>query len=116
MADAKERVNSGPTSDVEATSEGGDTRPQFHVNDKRFWVARGSDDSSQEGQVAAPPSRMPSYIERLEEQLQEKDRLFRAHVADMRGEQDELRRRLARELEQRLSSPPETSWLIFCRC
>jgi molecular chaperone GrpE len=45
---------------------------------------------------------MPTYIERLEEQLQEKDRLLRAHVADIRGEQEELRRRLARELEQRL--------------
>ena len=103
MADAKKPVNSGPTSDIEGTtSEGGDARPQFHVNDKRFWVARGSEDSGQESQSTAPPSRMPTYIERLEEQLQEKDRLFRAHVADMRGEQDELRRRLARELEQRL--------------
>jgi molecular chaperone GrpE len=103
MADAKKPVNSGPTSDIEGTtSEGGDARPQFHVNDKRFWVARGSEDSGQVSQSTAPPSRMPTYIERLEEQLQEKDRLFRAHVADMRGEQDELRRRLARELEQRL--------------
>jgi len=103
MADAKKPVNSGPTSDVEGTtSEGGDARSQFHVNDKRFWVARGSEDSGQESQSTAPPSRMPTYIERLEEQLQEKDRLFRAHVDDMRGEQDELRRRLSRELEQRL--------------
>jgi len=103
MADAKEPVNDGLTPDVEgATSEGDDARPQFHVNDKRFWVARGSEDNAQESPSTAPPSRMPTYIERLEEQLQEKDRLFRAHVADIRGEQDELRRRLARELEQRL--------------
>jgi molecular chaperone GrpE len=103
MADAKEPVNSGSTPDGEgATSEAGDARPQFQVNDKRFWVAQGSEDSAQASQPTAPPSRMPTYIERLEEQLQEKDRLFRAHVADIRGEQDELRRRLARELEQRL--------------
>ena len=45
---------------------------------------------------------MPTYIERLEAQLQEKDRLLRTHVADLRSEQEELRRRLARDLEQRL--------------
>jgi len=103
MADAKKPVNSGPTSDIEGTtSEGGDARPQFHVNDKRFWVARGNEDSGQVSQSTAPPSRMPTYIERLEEQLQEKDRLLRSHIVDLRGEQDELRRRLTRELEQRL--------------
>jgi molecular chaperone GrpE (heat shock protein) len=45
---------------------------------------------------------MPTYIEKLEAQLQEKDRLLRTHVADLRSEQEELRRRLARDLEQRL--------------
>jgi molecular chaperone GrpE len=103
MAEVKEPANSGLTSDGEgATSAEADARPQFSVNDKRFWVARGSEDSAQESQTTAPPPRMPTYIERLEEQLQEKDRLLRTHVADMRGEQEELRRRLARELEQRL--------------
>jgi molecular chaperone GrpE len=102
MPDIKD-PNAGPPADVEGTtSEGGDGRPQFQVNDKRFWVARGSEDSGPESQSPASPSRMPTYIERLEEQLQEKDRLLRSHIADLRGEQDELRRRLTRELEQRL--------------
>jgi molecular chaperone GrpE len=103
MADVKEPVNSGPTPDVEGTpSEGGDGRPQFQINDKRFWVARGGEDSGEQSQSTVAPSRMPTYIERLEEQLQEKDRLLRSHVAELRGEQDELRRRLTRELEQRI--------------
>ena len=103
MAEVKEPADSGLTSDGEgATSADADARPQFSVNDKRFWVARGSEDSGREGQATATPPRMPTYIERLEEQLQEKDHLLRTHVADMRGEQEELRRRLARELEQRL--------------
>jgi molecular chaperone GrpE len=103
MAEVKEPADSGLTSDGEgATSADADARPQFSVNDKRFWVARGSEDSGREGQATVPPPRMPTYIERLEEQLQEKDHLLRTHVADMRGEQEELRRRLARELEQRL--------------
>ncbi|HEX5913559.1 MAG TPA: nucleotide exchange factor GrpE [Rubrobacter sp.] len=45
---------------------------------------------------------MPTYVERLEEQLQEKDRRLRAHVAETRSAQEELRRRLDRDLEQRL--------------
>jgi molecular chaperone GrpE len=103
MAEAKEPANAGPTPDVDGTtSEGADARPQFSVNDKRFWVARSGEDSGQESQATVAPSRLPTYIERLEEQLQEKDRLLRTHIADIRGEQEELRRRLARELEQRL--------------
>ena len=103
MAEAKEAANSGLTSDAEgATSAGADARPQFSVNDKRFWAARGSEDNDQESQATAPPSRMPTYIAQLEAQLQEKDHLLRTHVADLRSEQEELRRRLARELEQRL--------------
>jgi molecular chaperone GrpE len=103
MAEAKEPANAGLTPDVDGTtSEGADARPQFSVNDKRFWVARGGEDRGQESQATVAPSRLPTYIERLEEQLQEKDRLLRTHIADIRGEQEELRRRLARELEQRL--------------
>jgi molecular chaperone GrpE len=103
MTKAKEPAHAGLTPDVKgATSEGADTRPQFSVTDKRFWVVRGGEDSAQESQATVTPSRLPTYIERLEEQLQEKDRLLRTYVADIRGEQEELRRRLARELEQRL--------------
>lgn len=103
MADMKEPVNSGLTPDVEGTtSEEGDGRPPFQINDKRFWVARGGEDTGLESQSTVSPSRMPTYIERLEEQLQEKDHMLRSHIADLRGEQDELRRRLTRELEQRL--------------
>ena len=103
MAEAQEPTNLDPAPDVGGTtSEGPDARPQFSVNDRRFWVARGAEDDGQASQDTAPPSRMPTYIERLEAQLQEKDRLLRAQIAEIRGEQEELRRRLARELEQRL--------------
>lgn len=103
MAEAPEPTNPDLTSDVSgATPAEDEARPTFSVHDKRFWVARGSEGNGEASQAPAPPSLMPTYIERLEEQLQEKDRLLRAHVADMRSEQEELRRRLTRELEQRL--------------
>ena len=99
MADAKEPTSSELTPDVNGVaSSAADDRPQFSVNDKRFWVAREREES---GTTATTP-RMPTYLENLQEQLQEKDRLLKAHITETRSEQEELRRRLARELEQRL--------------
>jgi molecular chaperone GrpE len=104
MSDTEEPGKAGPKADVKGTtSDEDDGRPPFQINDKRFWVARGHEDSGLESQSSVPPSRMPTYIERLEAQLQEKERLLRSQIADIRGEQDELRRRLTRELEQRLA-------------
>jgi molecular chaperone GrpE len=103
MAEAKEPTNPDPTPDAGgATSEERDVRPQFNVTDRRFWVTRTRAGNGHESGATAPTSRMPTYVETLQEQLQEKDRLLRAHVAETRGEQEELRRRLARDLDQRL--------------
>jgi molecular chaperone GrpE (heat shock protein) len=103
MADAKEPKSSELTPDVNGVaSAAADDRPLFSVNDKRFWVAREREDSGEESGTTATTPRMPTYLENLQEQLQEKDRLLRAHIAETRSEQEELRRRLARELEQRL--------------
>jgi molecular chaperone GrpE len=103
MADAKEPQSSELQPDVNGVaSAAADDRPQFSVNDKRFWAAREREDSGEEGGTTATTTRMPTYLENLQEQLQEKDRLLKAHIAETRSEQEELRRRLARELEQRL--------------
>lgn len=103
MADAKEPKSSELVSDENGVaSAAADDRPQFSVNDKRFWAAREREESGEESGTTATTSRMPTHLENLQEQLQEKDRLLRAHIAETRSEQEELRRRLARELEQRL--------------
>jgi molecular chaperone GrpE len=103
MADAKEPQSSELQPEVNGVaSAAADDRPQFSVNDKRFWAAREREDSGEEGGTTATTTRMPTYLENLQEQLQEKDRLLKAHIAETRSEQEELRRRLARELEQRL--------------
>jgi molecular chaperone GrpE len=103
MAEAKEPKRADPKPDAGgATSDEAEARPQFNVTDRRFWAAPPPEGNGQESGAAAPTSRMPTYVEKLQEQLQEKDRLLRAHVADLRGEQEELRRRLARDLDQRL--------------
>jgi molecular chaperone GrpE len=103
MADAKEPTNSELIPDVNGVaSAAADDRPPFSVNDKRFWAAREREGSGEESGTTATTSRMPTYLENLQEQLQEKDRLLEAHIAETRSEQEDLRRRLARELEQRL--------------
>jgi molecular chaperone GrpE len=103
MAEPKEPGNSEHTS--EAHDEGAapaDDRPQFHVVDKRFWAAREGEDNGQDPTAPTFATRLPTYLEQLQEQLAEKDRLLRTHVATTRQEQEELRRRLTRDLEQRL--------------
>ena len=103
MAEAKEPTNPDLTPDASgAASEGAEARPNYSVNDKRFWVTRETEGNGQQSGATAPTSRMPTYIEKLEEQLQEKDRLLHTHVAAIRSEQEEFRRRLERDLEQRL--------------
>lgn len=103
MADAKEPTSSELIPDANGVAPAAaDDRPQFSVNDKRFWAAREREQSREESGTTATTTRMPTYLENLQEQLQEKDRLLKAHVAETRSEQEELRRRLARDLEQRL--------------
>ena len=103
MAEAKEPANPDLTPDVQgATSEGADARPHFSVTDRRFWVARTAEGDRQESGGTAPISRMPTYVEKLEEQLRQNEHRLRAHVAETRSAQEELRRRLDRDLEQRL--------------
>jgi molecular chaperone GrpE len=103
MAEAREPTKPDLTPDAGgAASEEAEARPQYSVNDKRFWAMSATKDNGQQSETTTPTLRMPTYIEKLEAQLQEKDRLLRTHVADLRSEQEELRRRLARDLEQRL--------------
>jgi molecular chaperone GrpE len=103
MAEAQEPINPDLTSEAgEETPQQATDRPQFTVVDKRFWVAREGEGNGQEADTTTPTSRLPTYIEKLQEQLQEKDRLLRSHMAEVRNEQAELRRRLDRDLEQRV--------------
>jgi molecular chaperone GrpE (heat shock protein) len=103
MAEAQEPMNPDLTSEAgEGTAQQATDRPQFTVVDKRFWVAREGEGNGREADTTTPTSRLPTYVEKLQEQLQEKDRLLRSHMEEVRHEQAELRRRLDRDLEQRV--------------
>jgi molecular chaperone GrpE (heat shock protein) len=100
MAESPEPIHphATPEAAAEAAQQAGG-QPVFNVIDKRFWAARQRGESQE---VEASALRMPTFVEQLQEQLQEKDRLLRSHIAQMRNEQEELRRRLSRDLEQRV--------------
>jgi molecular chaperone GrpE len=103
MAEAREASRSEMASKVSSEGAGStDDRPQFQVVDRRFWVAREGEENGKDAATAASTPRLPTYIEQLQDQLAEKDRLLKAHVAEVRREQEELRQRLTRDLEQRL--------------
>ncbi len=78
-------------------NDGSSSSSDIRVVDRRWWV-RGDD----EGEAAAEvPSLKPSYVESLEQQLAEKDRLLQDTIAKYRAaaaEFDEARARLRKQI------------------
>ena len=74
----------------------------FTVNDRRWWLKEGAESEDIPDQSEA---RKPTYVEDLEAQLAEKDKVLReyiqAHKSSVTG-MDETRARLERDLDRRL--------------
>lgn len=80
------------------TNNGKPSDSGIRVVDRRWWV-RG--DGEDEAATAEVPSLKPSYVETLEHQLAEKDRLLQETIAKYRAaaaEFDEARARLRKEI------------------
>lgn len=78
-------------------------KPKISVTDRRHWV----DKSDEEGiaDEAALNERYPSFVEKLKQEAEEKDKRLREYIAAYKtksSETDELRQRLQRENEARL--------------
>ena len=103
MAERKEPIRADPVGDAGAReSQHSGDQPHFTVVDKRSWVTRKQGGNGEGTGTDAPPLRLPTYLEQLQAQLQEKDRLLNTHLAELRIEQEEFRRRLTRDLDQRV--------------
>ena len=103
MAEPNEPVGPGPGPDAEPKpSEETEGSAQFTVVDRRFWAARAKEGNGEPSGVGPSMSRVPTFVARLQEQLEEKERVLRTHVAELRTQHEDLRRRLTRELEQRV--------------
>ncbi|MBI4382819.1 MAG: nucleotide exchange factor GrpE [Nitrospinae bacterium] len=75
-----------------------DDKPRFTVTDKRQGMLEGADVSSAE-------ERLPTFVEKLKQEAEEKDKRLREYIAAYKAktaENDEFRARLQRENENRL--------------
>ena len=74
----------------------------FTVKDRRHWAVEGEQDHTD---AAPPEDQLPSYVEELKNQAEEKDQRLREYIAAFKAktaENDEFRLRLQRENETRL--------------
>ena len=77
-------------------------KTNFTVNDRRHWV---NDEESDDADAASPEDQLPSYVEQLKNQAEEKDKRLREYIAAYKtksNENDEFRLRLQRENDKRL--------------
>ena len=76
--------------------------PKFNVTDRRHWVLEEED---QVAEQETAKERLPSYVEQLKQEAEEKDKRLREYIAAYKNksaENDEFRQRLQKENEGRL--------------
>jgi len=74
---------------------------KINVVDRRHWVTEEDSD----GEVSAEEERLPTYVEKLKQETEEKDKQLREYIAAYKknsSENDDIRARLQRENETRL--------------
>jgi len=76
--------------------------PKFTVKDKRFWVTKSGDQSEESTVEYQEKRRLPTYLEELQQKLEEKDRKLKEYVEEIRRENEEFRNRLTRNMEKKL--------------
>jgi molecular chaperone GrpE len=83
--------------------ENQDTSPEatrFSVKDRRFWVTKSPD--QEEIPESPEKRRLPTYLEELQQKLDEKDKKLKEYIAEVKKENEEFRNRLTRDMERRL--------------
>ncbi len=86
------------TEEEKPTQEG--EAPKFTVTDKRHWV-----DEDEDAETSEPEDRLPTFVEQLKKEAEEKDKRLRDYIAAYKAkgaENDEFRQRLQRENDSRL--------------
>ena len=73
-------------------------KKKFQVTDRRSWL----EDESVIGQSQVPETRFPSYVEELKARTELAEQKLKQRLAQLESDNDALRKRLERTLEQRL--------------
>ena len=71
------------------------------ITDRRHWVRRAETGEKEDGKAEAPPSKLPTYLEQLEQRLREKDERLKAFMAEQQAENEAFRERVSRQAERR---------------
>ena len=82
-----------------------DENPKMKVLDRRHWVDKDKDLSEGESPTETIEDRLPSFVEQLKKDAEDKDKRLREYIAaykDKNVENDEFRIRLQKENETRL--------------
>ena len=75
----------------------------FSVSDRRHWVRRQKGEPLEE--PVEPGERLPTYVEQLSAQMEEKEAILKEYIAShkkMKQEMEAARARLAKDMERRL--------------
>jgi molecular chaperone GrpE len=75
--------------------------PRFSVSDRRFWIEKSASEG-EEVLVSQEARRLPTYVEELQQKLEEKDKKLKEYIAEIKKENEEFRSRLTKEMEKRL--------------
>ncbi len=80
-------------------------KPKISVVDRRHWVHEDEDSNGGTAASEGIEERLPSYVERLKKEAEDKDKRLKEYIAaykDKNSENDEFRARLQKENETRL--------------
>jgi molecular chaperone GrpE len=95
--DDRGRSNVPPGAERDESATEGDS---FKIFDRRFWAH----EEAEEGAAEKERASVPTFVEQLQAQVEEKDRKLREYIAAYKKEVvenlEETKRRLAREAEQ----------------
>ncbi len=82
-----------------------DNAPKVKVLDRRHWVDKDKDPDNKDDASKPIEDRLPSFVEQLKKNAEDKDKQLREYIAaykDKNAENDEFRIRLQKENEKRL--------------
>ena len=80
-------------------------KPKISVVDRRHWAHEDEDSDGEETSKSETGEKLPTYVEQLKRDTEEKDKRLREYIAaykDKNSENDEFRVRLQKENETRL--------------
>ena len=80
-------------------------KPKISVVDRRHWVTEDEDSNGDSSPNEGGEERLPSYVEQLKKEAEDKDKRLQEYIAaykDKNSENDEFRIRLQKENEMRL--------------